>query len=193
MPKPSKEQYNMELKEIQNSISWIKFDKMPLGNGQYNYALMIQMNDKSSAQSVTSLMRDANIFPKKNLEVELQNDPSRNRNNLINITFDSNEKYNSEFQQSVRTLLESKYLDQEYQTISKKAIPLIERQLSGKDLKTTEHNILKQFYSNSQDRKYIETKPFAEFLIACLKNQRPPKDLDNTHVTGLNPQRPIKA
>jgi hypothetical protein len=33
--------------EINNSISWIKFDKTPIEKGNYIYAVMIQMKDKN--------------------------------------------------------------------------------------------------------------------------------------------------
>jgi hypothetical protein len=70
----------------------------------------------------------------------------------------------------------------------------MEKQLNNKELNNKENEIINKFYSSeNQNKKYIETKPFVEFLIECIKNQKPPKNLDDYKFQELNRQHSLKT
>ena len=75
------------IKEIENSISTILFDKFyNTPNNHWEVILMIQMKDTENAKSVNALIENADIKMDGFVKVELQNNIAKNRNNLFIFT-----------------------------------------------------------------------------------------------------------
>ena len=163
------------IKEIENSISTILFDKTYNGK-HWEITLMIQMNDTKNAEYVKTLKENAEIKMDGSIKVQLQNDESRNRKNLLTTGMNVDDNYNPIFKDTIDKLTNSKYLDKKYQKIAEQVVPILIKEYTNsngsKSFNDDELSIYTAYTSNSQQLKYIDKKNFVEFLSVCLQNQR---------------------
>jgi len=179
--------HHKEIDELKNQINWIKFDKAYVKKNRYIVSLGIQTKTIESAQNIQKIIENSTISDNK-FTVQLQNDPQNTRANLLLLTFDSKEKYNPEFGKIINKLMNSKYIDQEYEKIANQTYPLMIKIFKNpeKGLDDYEMSIYSQYFSNAQKKKkkkkYISKEDFVRFLEFCKQNQKidieEEKDLD---------------
>ena len=101
-----------QIEYIQFSTDYIITDK----NQGFALSLGIKTKDRDSAEKITDILNNANIFSdSRDFKVELQKDQTTNRDNLITIVFYSDEKYNPEFKKIINKLIDSEYIYSESQ------------------------------------------------------------------------------
>ena len=183
------QKHQNQINDIQNQIKNIGFYRFQIAYNQYTMLLGVTTVNRESAENITKILRNANIFAdNKDFKVQLQLDKSINRNNLISIAFDSGDTYNSQFIEIIDKLNNSEYIDSESREIQIKTKEL-SKTITKESTDDELEDIRKKTNTDSQKRE-IKHDDFAEFVLICQKNQKLQKDF-SVNTQSLNVQTPL--